>query len=84
MKSILIFLAAICVSLVPIGSSLRAEWAENGVLVDGGSNPQTEQVIVPDGSGGCFITWASKIWVGPSPVKGGLPSSISKSITPRA
>ncbi|MGD1047895.1 MAG: T9SS type A sorting domain-containing protein [Candidatus Krumholzibacteriaceae bacterium] len=39
------------------GSSARAHWAEGGVAVCTAINNQSEQQIVPDGSGGAIIVW---------------------------
>ncbi len=57
MKAFLFSIAVVCLVLVPAGSSLHAEWVENGIGLGDAILDQTYQSIIPDGDGGCYIAW---------------------------
>ncbi len=60
MKAFLFSIAVVCLVLTPIGSSLHAGWVENGIGVGDATLDQQYQSIIPDGSGGCFMTWEDR------------------------
>src|SRR6187431_2027020 len=52
---------AILFSIIVIAVPASAGWQPNGVVLNGGGWPQ----LVPDGSGGAFVTWNySDPWLG--------------------